>query len=271
MPESIKMAVLQNAVKDIPQLSIVETLDEYTSTTSGTGSCTQLTYTSYYNILINACVRYDATNTSTPSKRRNVYSAAGAQDLNAVEDPHKGYFSQDIDTPSDEFYQVNHPKQGKPPSTPLSWFQRNHPRKPAPLTPKKPFKNYDGPVYVPAEVYKLLSHEAVAALKKYNTEAIYKFAKKTGIHVTDITDHGTLPAEDTIHEEQTDPLQFDDAPTNGIDPFLDNINCQHHQEEDMNHALHAYNVMSSPTPNDTPQWSINLIHIHLLYHVAKAK
>ena len=35
MPDSIKMALLQNAVKDIPQLSIVETLDEYTSTTSG--------------------------------------------------------------------------------------------------------------------------------------------------------------------------------------------------------------------------------------------
>ena len=35
MQESIKMALLQNAVKDILQLSIVETLDEYTSTTSG--------------------------------------------------------------------------------------------------------------------------------------------------------------------------------------------------------------------------------------------
>ena len=57
MPESIKMALLQNAVKDIPQLGIVETLDEYTSTTSGAGSSTQLTYTSYYNLLINACIR----------------------------------------------------------------------------------------------------------------------------------------------------------------------------------------------------------------------
>ena len=38
MPESIKMALLQNAVKDILQLSIVETLDEYTSTTCGNGS-----------------------------------------------------------------------------------------------------------------------------------------------------------------------------------------------------------------------------------------
>ena len=59
IPESIKMPLLQNAVKDIPQLSIDEILDEYTSTTSGTGSCTQLTYTSYYNLLINACVGYD--------------------------------------------------------------------------------------------------------------------------------------------------------------------------------------------------------------------
>ena len=78
MPESIKMALLQYAVKDIPQLNIVETLDGYTSTTSGAGSCTHLTYTSYCNLLINVCVRYDATNTSTHSKRRNIYAAAHA-------------------------------------------------------------------------------------------------------------------------------------------------------------------------------------------------
>ena len=214
MPESIKMALLQNAVKDIPQLSIVETLDEYTSTTSGAGSCTQLSYTSYYNLLINACVRYDATNTSTPSKRRNVYTAAGGQNLNAIEEPHEAHFSQGIDTPFDEFYQVHQEKQGKSPPTPLSGFQRNHPRKPTPSTPKKPFKKYDGPVYVPAEVYKLLSPEAVAVLKKYNTEA-------------------------------------------KLDPILVYINSQCYQEEDMNHALQAYNIMASPTPDDTPQWSIN--------------
>ena len=46
MQDSIKMALLQNAVKDIPQLCIVETLDEYTSTTSGDGSFTHPTTTS---------------------------------------------------------------------------------------------------------------------------------------------------------------------------------------------------------------------------------
>ena len=115
MPECIKMAFQQNAVKDIPQLRIIETLDEYTSTTSGAGTSTQLTYTSYYNLLINACIRYDATNTSTPSKRRNVYTAAGAQDLNVIEEPHETHFYHDIDTPSDDFYQVHQAKQSKSP------------------------------------------------------------------------------------------------------------------------------------------------------------
>ena len=52
--------------KDIPHLSLVETLDEFTSTISGDGSFTHLNHLSYYNLLINACVRYDAANTSTP-------------------------------------------------------------------------------------------------------------------------------------------------------------------------------------------------------------
>ena len=68
MPESIKMAFLQNAVKDIPQLSIVETHDEYTSTTCGDGSFTHLNYSSYCNLLINACVRYDASKPSTTDR-----------------------------------------------------------------------------------------------------------------------------------------------------------------------------------------------------------
>ena len=270
MPDSIKMALLQNAVEDIPQLSIVETLDEYTSTTSGDGSFTHLNYSSYYNLLINTliCARDDATNTSTPSKRRNVYAASGTQDFTIIEEPHETQFSQDIDTPSDDFYQVHQTKHNKKPSKPLSGLQRDHSKKTTPSAPKKPFKKYDGPVYLPAEVYKLLSPEAVAALKKYDTEAINKFAKKRGIHVTDIADHELHPSEATTPEEQHDPHQFDDAPDSESDPILDYINSQHHQEEDMNNALQAYNVMTSPTSDTTPQWSINLVHIHIFYHVA---
>ena len=39
----------------------------------------------------------------------------------------------------------------------------------------------------------------------------------------------------------------------------------------MNHALQAYNIMTSPFPDDTPQWSINSVHTHLFYHIAKEK
>ena len=116
MPESIKMALLQNAVQDIPQLSIVETLDEYTSP-SGDGSFTHLSYSSCYNLLIYASVRYDATKTSTPSKRRNVYAASGTQDFNTFEESHEIHFSQDIDVPPDDFYQVHQTKRSRKPPT----------------------------------------------------------------------------------------------------------------------------------------------------------
>ena len=39
----------------------------------------------------------------------------------------------------------------------------------------------------------------------------------------------------------------------------------------MNNALQTYNVMASPTPDDTPQQYINLVHTHLFHHVAQAK
>ena len=274
MPESIKMALLQNDVKDIPQLSIVETLDEYTSTSCGDGSFTHLNYSSYYNLLLNACVRYDATKTSTPSKRRNVYAASGTQDFNILDDSHETHFSQDIATPPDDFYQVHQTKHSRKLPTPLSGFQNDHSRKPtsaAPKTPSAP-KKYDGPVYVPAEVYKLLSPEAVIALKKYNSEALNKMAKKRGIdHVTDVTDQGLSIAETNISEEQADSHQDEDAHEGDIDPILDYINSQHHQEDDMNHALQAYNIMTSPFSDTTPQRPVNSVHTHILYHVAQAK
>ena len=74
-------------------------------------------------------------------------------------------------------------------------------------------------------------------------------AKKRGIHVTDvtdITDHELSIAETNISKEPTNPHQDDDAPEDEADPIVDYVNSQHHQEEDMNHALQAYNIMTSP-------------------------
>ena len=127
-------------------------------------------------------------------------------------------------------------------------FQKDHTRKPDSAVTKKPSAptKYDRPVHVPAEVNKLLSPEADIALKKYNFEALNKMARKRGIHVTDITDQVLSIAETNISEEQVEAIQDDDEPEGEADPILDYINSQHHQEDDMNHALQAYNIMTSP-------------------------
>ena len=155
----------------------------------------------------------------------------------------------------------------------MSGFQKDHSRKPTSTVTKKPSdpKKYDGPVYVTAEVYKLLSPETVIALKKYNSEALNKMAKKRRIHVTDITDQVLSITETNISEEQVGANQDEDEPEGEADPILDYINSQHHQEDDMNHALQAYSIMTSPYSDTTPQRSINSVHTHLFYHVAQAK
>ena len=71
---TVKLTLLQTAVRSINDLRIVETLDEFQSTTFGHGSTTSLSYQTYYDLLINACVRYDKTKKANIGKRRNVYN-----------------------------------------------------------------------------------------------------------------------------------------------------------------------------------------------------
>ena len=61
LPPTVKLTLLQTAVRSINDLRIVETLDEFQSTTHGHGSSTSLSSDTYYDLLINACVRYDKT------------------------------------------------------------------------------------------------------------------------------------------------------------------------------------------------------------------
>ena len=74
LPPTVKLTPLQTAVRSINNLRNVETLDEFQSTTHGHGSSTSLSYDTYYDLLINACVRYDKTKKANIGKRRNVYN-----------------------------------------------------------------------------------------------------------------------------------------------------------------------------------------------------
>ena len=75
LPPTVKLTLLQTAVSSINDLMIVETLDEFQSTTHGHGSSTSLSYQTYYDLLINACVRYDKTKKANIGQRRNIYNS----------------------------------------------------------------------------------------------------------------------------------------------------------------------------------------------------
>ena len=117
-PPQIKLQLLQNAVRPINDIRIVETLDELQSITTGYGRSSSLEYQTYYDVLINACVRYDRTKKKI-AKRGHIYQTMFtphddgfiSQILSEtpVSDPYMG-----IDTPSDEFHNVNTNQSGPP-------------------------------------------------------------------------------------------------------------------------------------------------------------
>ena len=183
LPPTVQLTLLQTAVRSINDLRIVETLDEFQSTTYGHGPSTSLSYDTYFDLLINVCVWYDKTKKANIGKRRNIYNTTiddtYADHPTACIDhvPNSPYGG--IDLPTDEFYQVHtlssrHPPSPRPgnPTRP-SFRSQSHNSGSA-----KPIRRYDGPIFLPPQIYKLLSQDAMKALKAYNTEAISRFHQR---------------------------------------------------------------------------------------------
>ena len=271
---TVKLTLLQTTVRSINDLRIVGTLDEFQSTTYGHGSSTSLSYDTYYDLLINACVRYDKTKKTNIGKRRNVYNTniddTYIDHPNACNDhvPNSPYGG--IDLPPDEFYQVHtlssrHPPSPRPgqPSRPPFRPQSQH------SGPSKPIRRYDGPIFLPPQIYKLLSQDAMKALKAYNTEAINRFHQRK-VHSTEIvkTPQDEPPGHPVPENDLPDLPESDlDIPD---DPILDFVNSQCHSSEDLDQALQAYQAYQVPCHQDstmTPERSIN--H-HFTYHIAQA-
>ena len=213
LPPTVKLTLLQTTVRSINDLRIVETLDEFQSTTTyGNGSSTSLSYDTYYDLLINACVRYDKTKKANIGKRRNVYNT-NVDDTyvdhptvcidHVPDSPYGG-----IDLPPDEFYQEHtlssrHPPSPRPgnPSRPSFRPQSQN------SGPTKSIRRYDGPIFLPPQIYKLLSQDAMKALKAlkaYNTEAISRFHQRK-VHNTEIV-------EPTQNDPPGPPVPENDLP-----------------------------------------------------------
>ena len=269
------LTLLQTAVRSINDLRIVETLDEFQSTTYGHGSSTSLSYDTYYDLLINGCARYDKTKMDNIGKRRNVYNTNIDETYidhptacidHVPNSPYGG-----IDLPPDVFYQVHTLSSRHPPSP-----RSGHPSRPSfrPQSqtsgPTKPFRRYDGPIFLPPQIYKLLlSQDAMKALKAYNTEAITRFQQRK-VHNTEIVDTPQdEPPWPPVPENDLHDLPESDL-DNPDDPSLDFVNSQCHNSEDLDQTLQAYQAYQLPCPQDstmTPERSINN---HFTYHIAQA-
>ena len=190
LPSTMKLTLLQTAVRNINDLRIVETLDEFQSTTYGHGSSTSLSYETYYDLLIKACVRYDTTKKANICKRRNV-SKTNIDDTyvdhptacidHVPNSPYEGIY-----IPPDAFYQEHtlssrHPPSPRPgqPSRPSFRPQSQH------SGPTKPIRRYDGPILLPPQIQKLFSQDAMKTLETYNTEDINRFHQRN-VHNTEI-------------------------------------------------------------------------------------
>ena len=168
-PPQIKLQLLQNAVRQNNDLRIVETLVEFESIRTGYGRSSSLKYQTYYDLLINACVRYDRTKKANVAKRGHIYQTTFSQSNDNVislvpsETP-IGDAYMGIDTPSDEFYIINTNRPDphfSPRHKPQPRFLRTNPNTKPNTFPKKPAtQKWTGPIYLPGHIYKLLSQEA---------------------------------------------------------------------------------------------------------------
>ena len=128
----MKLTLLQTAVRSINDLTVVETSDEFQSSTHGPGSSTSLSYQTYYDLLINGCVRYDKTRKAKIGNRRNVCN------IN-IDTTYVDYPTDVIDYVPDSFHGgVDFPADE---SDQIHAFTSRHPPSPRPGNPSRsPFR-----------------------------------------------------------------------------------------------------------------------------------
>ena len=253
LPYTTRLTLLQTAVHNIPELRMVETMEEFISISSSPPVPT-MGYDNSLTLLKNACIKYDSTHTSMPS----LASRAAYQNELSPDQPdnpfHQDYSSSDttyggIDMPAEEFYQVCTTNLNRPPSA----FTIT-PRKPIPSSPtgRPNPRRSPGPIFLPANINKLLSDVAIKELKKHIATTISTPPPKRAVNTHDTDPHPEHPQTDT-------PTGDPNPPDSPADPDLDNTEpCKAFTFDDST----LENIMDTYSPS----YSINKTHI---YHVSK--
>ena len=120
LPYTTRLTLLQTAVHNIPELRMVETMEEFISLSSSTPGPI-MGYDNYLTLLQNSCIRYDSNLKSRPSPASR---AAYQHDLSPdqLDNPYPQDYSSSgttyggIDMPAEEFYQVHTTNLNKPPN-----------------------------------------------------------------------------------------------------------------------------------------------------------
>ena len=142
-------------------------MEEFISLSSSTPGPT-MGYDNYLTLLQNACIRYDSNLISRPSPAsRATYQHELS--LHQHDNPYPQDYSSSgttyggIDMPAEEFYQVHTTNLNRPPNV-----SSITPKKPtSSLPPGRPTQRRSpGPIFLPANIYKLLSDVAIKELKK---------------------------------------------------------------------------------------------------------
>ena len=149
LPYTTRLTLLQTAVHNIPELRMVETMEEFISLSSTTPGPT-MGYDNYLTLLQNACIRYDSNQKSRPSPASR---AAYQHDLSPDHPDNlypKDYSSSGatyggIDMPAEEFYQVHTTNLNRSPTV-STITPRKLPN--SPPTGKPPSRRSPGPIYL---------------------------------------------------------------------------------------------------------------------------
>ena len=169
-------------------------MEEFISLLSSTPGRT-MGYDNYLTLLQNACIRYDSNLTSRPSP-----ASRAAYQHEISHDQHDNLYPQDysstgttyggIDIPAEEFYQVHTTNHNRP-----SNVSTLTPRKPptAPPTGRPNPIRSPGPIFLPANIYKLLSDVAIKELKKHNATTRSAPPPKRAVNTHDTEPHPENP------------------------------------------------------------------------------
>ena len=198
LPYTTRLTLLQTAVHNIPELRMVETMEEFISLSSSTPGPT-MGYDNYLTLLQNACIRYDSNLKSRPSP-----ASRAAYQHEPSHDQHDNPYPQDssssgttyggIDMPAEEFYQVHTNNLNRPPNvstiTPSKPTSSPPPGRPTP-------RRSPGPIFLPASIYKLLSDVAIKELKKHNATTRSTPPPKRAVNTHDTDPSPEQPPTDT--------------------------------------------------------------------------